>query len=213
MVYMAATARAAQIVGAARTVLAREGVAGTTLRMVAAEAGVPLGTLHYVFPSRERLLRAVLEQITEELAGTVRHSIRPGMGFAEAVSAAFASYWKLVEREPKTRAAEFELLLDAIRRPNGLGLASWQYSCYVDDAVAAFQSVLGASGEELRTPLRDVIRLMIAASDGLVIQFLAEPDRRRAKVDLENVVRAVVSVAGPHPGRERSTPARAAVSE
>lgn len=199
MVYVAASERATQIVAAARRVLAREGVARTTLRMVAAEADVPLGTLHYVFSSREQLLRAVLEQVTDELTGLVRESIRPGMGFAQAVSAAFWSYWRLVEREPNTRAAEFELLLDAVRRPNGGPSATWQYARYVGDAVAAFQAVLDGSGESVRLPLPDVVRLMIAASDGLVVQFLAEPNRRRARADLENVILAVVAVADPHP--------------
>lgn len=199
VVYVPASERATQIVTAARAVLARQGVAGTTLRMVAAEAGVPLGTLHYVFRSREQLLRAVLEQVTDELAGLVRNAIRPGMSFADAVAVAFRSYWRLVEREPETRAAEFELMLDAVRRPNGTELATWQYGRYIEDAVAAFQAVLDSSGECLGIPLAEAIRLMIAASDGLVVQFLADPDRRRARRDLENVVRAVVSVADPRP--------------
>jgi AcrR family transcriptional regulator len=208
---MAASERAAQIVGAARAVLMREGVTGTTLRMVAAEAQVPLGTLHYVFPSRERLLQAVLEHITDELASKVRDAIRPGMGFAEAVTAAFESYWRLVEEEPLTRAAEYELMLDAIRRPRGQALATWQYGRYVDDATDAFRSVLEASGEVLSTPLSAVMRLMIAASDGLVIQLLAQGDRARAREDLENVIRAVVLVADPQPRgpRDRSTGTRA----
>lgn len=199
VVYVPASERATQIVTAARAVLAREGVAGTTIRMVAAEAGVPLGTLHYVFRSREQLLRAVLEQVTAELAGLVRSAIRPGMSFADAVAAAFRSYWRLVEQEPETRAAEFELMLDAVRRPNGTELATWQYGRYIGDAVGAFQAVLDSSGERLRVPLVEVVRLMIAASDGLVVQFLADPDRRRARGDLENVVRAVVCVADPRP--------------
>jgi TetR/AcrR family transcriptional regulator, regulator of biofilm formation and stress response len=201
VVYVAASERATLIVAAARGVLAREGVVGTTLRMVAAEAKVPLGTLHYVFPSREQLLRAVLEQVTDDLAGIVRNAIRPGMGFGDAVAAAFESYWRLVEQDPQTRAAEFELLLDAIRRPNGTELSSWQYGRYIGDAVEAFQVVLDSSGESLRTPLRDVIRVMIAASDGLVVQFLADPDRRRARADLKNVILAVVAVAGPQPAQ------------
>ncbi len=50
MAYIKATEREGQIVAAAMRVLSDVGVAGTTLRGVAAEAGIPLGTLHYVFP-------------------------------------------------------------------------------------------------------------------------------------------------------------------
>lgn len=53
MAYVKAAERHEQIVAAAIRVLSKVGVPGTTLRAVAAEAGIPLGTLHYVFPSRE----------------------------------------------------------------------------------------------------------------------------------------------------------------
>jgi AcrR family transcriptional regulator len=57
MAYVEAALRRRQMVAAARSVLARDGVARATLRAVAAEAGVPLGTMQYAFRSKEQLLR------------------------------------------------------------------------------------------------------------------------------------------------------------
>ncbi|MFS2024888.1 TetR/AcrR family transcriptional regulator [Massilia sp. CT11-137] len=54
------------IVEDARRVLQREGFGGFTLRKVASEAEVPLGTLQHYFPTRELLLRAVIVQTIRE---------------------------------------------------------------------------------------------------------------------------------------------------
>ncbi|SLH90679.1 Putative transcriptional regulator, TetR family [Mycobacteroides abscessus subsp. abscessus] len=50
MPYVESAQRTKEAVAAARIVLMREGVGRTTMRAVAAEAGIPLGTLQYVFP-------------------------------------------------------------------------------------------------------------------------------------------------------------------
>lgn len=45
-----------------RRLFQREGYAAFTLRRAAAEAGVPLGTLQHYFPTREVLLKALIQQ-------------------------------------------------------------------------------------------------------------------------------------------------------
>ena len=72
MVYVEAAVRRRQLVASARSVLMRDGVARTSLRAIAEEAGIPLGTLQYVFPSKELLLRAVIEDVVEELAALLK---------------------------------------------------------------------------------------------------------------------------------------------
>src|SRR6476619_1305984 len=88
MAYVKASERRGQLVAAARAVLSRDGVAGATLRAVAAEAKVPLGTLHYIFPSKELLIIAVIQDVTDEVSAVVRaaetdagleHAIRHGL--------------------------------------------------------------------------------------------------------------------------------------
>ncbi len=61
-------AKARQILDAARTVLARRGFAGTTVSLVAAEAGVSRGLLHYYFKNKEDMLVRV---INENMAASV----------------------------------------------------------------------------------------------------------------------------------------------
>jgi AcrR family transcriptional regulator len=55
--------RTALILEAAVALFVREGGAGFTARGVAKEAGVSLGSVQYLFPSKDRLLRAMLERV------------------------------------------------------------------------------------------------------------------------------------------------------
>ena len=78
---------------AARAVLTRDGVAGTTLRAVAAEAGVPLGTLHYVFPSKELLITAVIEDVREEVSAVLMGADKD-VGLEHAIRRGLQAYWE-----------------------------------------------------------------------------------------------------------------------
>ena len=80
--YVKADVRRAQLIAAAREVLERDGMAGATLRAVAAQAGVPLGTVHYIFATKEQLLRAVLEDVIDEMRGNIDVQIARGDAFS-----------------------------------------------------------------------------------------------------------------------------------
>jgi len=56
-----------RILDAARTMLLARGAGGTSTRVVAEEAGVPLSLVHYHFGGKQGLLVAVLERENEEL--------------------------------------------------------------------------------------------------------------------------------------------------
>jgi AcrR family transcriptional regulator len=85
MVYVEAAVRRRQLVASARSVLMRDGVARTSLRAIAEEASIPLGTLQYVFPSKELLLRAVIEDVVEELAALLKEDVELGSGLEGAI--------------------------------------------------------------------------------------------------------------------------------
>ena len=51
------------ILAAAESVFAERGFGGATMAEIAARAGVPKPNVHYYFPTKERLYRAVIEQV------------------------------------------------------------------------------------------------------------------------------------------------------
>jgi TetR/AcrR family transcriptional regulator len=51
------------ILAAAETVFAERGFGGATMAAIAERAGVPKANIHYYFPTKERLYRAVIERV------------------------------------------------------------------------------------------------------------------------------------------------------
>ncbi len=51
------------ILAAAEAVFAEQGFGGATMAAIAARAGVPKPNVHYYFPTKEKLYRAVVERV------------------------------------------------------------------------------------------------------------------------------------------------------
>jgi TetR/AcrR family transcriptional regulator, transcriptional repressor of bet genes len=67
--------RREQICRATAVVIAREGFAGSTMRMVAEEAGVSTGMLNHYFANRKDLLTQALVYVSERTQERMRHAI------------------------------------------------------------------------------------------------------------------------------------------
>jgi TetR/AcrR family transcriptional repressor of bet genes len=67
--------RREQICRAAAAVISREGFAGTTMRLVAEEAGVSTGMLNHYFANREDLLKQTLVFVSERGMERMRRSV------------------------------------------------------------------------------------------------------------------------------------------
>src|SRR3954454_19035233 len=78
MAHIPMEVRRQQLVEAAMTVIAREGVDGATTRRIADEAGAPLATLHYCFQAKENLLLAVFEHLAELVRSDTAEAGAPG---------------------------------------------------------------------------------------------------------------------------------------
>ena len=71
------------ILAAAEAVFAEHGFGGATMAAIAARAGVPKPNVHYYFPTKERLYRAVIERVLTawlERRLVLRHQRRSGRG-------------------------------------------------------------------------------------------------------------------------------------
>ena len=64
-------ARAADILAAARAVLAAEGYAGLSMRSVANRLGLALSTVQHYYPSRDALVEAVLSSVMDTYQGVI----------------------------------------------------------------------------------------------------------------------------------------------
>ncbi len=199
-VYVKADERRRRLVVAARRVLARSGVAGSTLRAVATEAEVALGTVHYAFPSKEQLLRAVLEDVVEEISTVVREASDTATDLQDGVLGAARTVWsRVVEAAPEEQLMQYELSMWALRTAGMADLAQWQYERYVDLIDEHWQRVAAHTGVTLSVPTRRLARLQLAALDGLLLQHLASRDLERTLADVEALVDQLVRYADPRP--------------
>jgi TetR/AcrR family transcriptional regulator, regulator of biofilm formation and stress response len=195
--YVEASERARQSVAAARLVMERSGVAGATLRAVASEAGVPLGTLQYVFPTRELLLRAVIEDVVEEIAQVLAGSMPTEGGLANAVRVGLHAFWdSLVTDRVPLQLMQGELLAYSLRTPGLEHLAAWQYERYRSLVADWCRRSAEDAGERVSLPYERLASVLLAGLDGLVLQYVSDPDDARAREDLEAVVEMVVARAG-----------------
>lgn len=208
MAYVKAAERRDQIVAAARRALIRDGVGRTTMRTVAAEAQVPLGTLHYVFQSKERLFRAVLEDIIQAITQDLEVLRSPGRGMAETLDEGLRRTWaRMAARDPGRQLLQYELLTYALRTPNLADMARWQYEEYFRIVAAWCRAAAEDAGETCAVGFDLLARVIVAQFDGLILQHLADPEADRAAQDLEQVVAMVVAMAaprGPRAGRRRT---------
>lgn len=186
--YVKAEARRPVIVAAARQVLERDGVPGATLRNVAQEAGVALGTMHHVFPTKELLLHAVIEDVVADIAQLLRLPVQPGRELRLAVRDALLAFWQaLVEGGENLQIMQYELTTYALRTPGMEHMARWQYELYCGVVANWCETAAQISGTAADRPLdfKRIARLLVAGIDGLILQYLCDRDAKRAEQDLE----------------------------
>jgi AcrR family transcriptional regulator len=204
MVYVEAAVRRRQLVASARTVMMRDGVARSSLRAIAEEAGIPLGTLQYVFPSKELLLRAVIEDVVEELAALLKEDVELEGGLEGAIRHGVSTFWSgLVAEERNLQLMQYELTTYALRTAGQEDLARWQYEQYCGVVAAWLQEAADNAGETSAVPYTRLARVMVAGIDGLVLQRICDPDASRSREDLDAMLVGLVGLAGVREGRSR----------
>ena len=214
MPYVEASVRSKQLVAAAQAVLIRDGVGRLTLRAVAKEAGVLLGTVTYVFPSKEMLLRAVIEDVVAGIAEVLKSSLKSsadtGRGLEHAIRDGAQRFWTtLVEDQEGLQIIQYELTIYALRTPGLESMARWQYDRYARIVAAWCQEAASNAGETCAVPFDTLARVLVAAVDGLILQYVCDPDMTRAREDLQAVIEMVVSLASPAPATGRRLGGRA----
>ncbi|MEU0540349.1 TetR family transcriptional regulator [Nocardia sp. NPDC005978] len=201
MAYVKAAEREEQIVAAAIRVLGAVGVAGTTLRAVATEAGLPLGTMHYVFPSKDKLLRAVIAAVERDVAAALHVRVDSDHGVAQAIRQAVDNFWSsLVENEIGLQVMQYELAMYSARDDGGAGgLGRLQFQGYTALIAESYERAATAAGERCAVDYDTLGRLSLAMMDGLIIQYVTNPDPERARRDLDHAVDMIVRFADPRP--------------
>lgn len=149
--------RRRELTAVAHTVMALDGAFGLTTRAVAKEAGVPHGSVHYAFHSKDELIRAVVRDDIDRSTAAFRRFATPEANTPEhaaspaeqAVSpegilhAAFASYADNLIGDPWEEAAQQELALMCARDE--------QLRVIMQESNASYRELIGSILDYLST--------------------------------------------------------------
>lgn len=161
------------------TSLQEKGYAGTTARDVASGAGVSLGAIGYHFGSVQELLDAALAEAVrrwfEPLIGVLslpRARLAPGQlgSIVSGLLATLDSHRPLV-------IAYFEALLRAERSPQLRRALAGDLQSLRGALSSGIERLLAPGAEAASPDPQVAASLVMATFDGLIIQWLLEPER------------------------------------
>ncbi len=184
----------ATIIAATIRVLTRDGLAETTTRKIATEADVNLATLRYYFGGKDDLLLAVLQEMMQLTRQIVQNSLTANEDLHIAIAEGLKAFWSHVEEAPELQIIQYELTLYALRHPTSAWLAREQYSGYSSVIESLLEGYLEAAGKISATPLAEVARFLVGGIDGLILQFISEPDTTRARKSLDHLIATTIAL-------------------
>jgi DNA-binding transcriptional regulator YbjK len=195
MMRLSSEARRAAIVRAAVRVIAREGLAAATTRAIASEARMPLASFHYVFRSRDEMIRELVAFVVDNERLATMASLRPGLDARSTIRAGIQAYFDLIVSEPGREQAMFELFHYSLRTAQLGDLPRVQYDSYHRIVTEVLLAGALNAGIQWSIPVADLARLTVAFTDGLTLSWLADRDAAAAGRLMDAMADALVSFA------------------
>jgi AcrR family transcriptional regulator len=187
--------KAARIVEAMRVAVAARGTAGATFDVVAREAGVSRGLLHYYFGTKERLLIEVVRRECDVRIERLEEAIA-GAGSAEDVLAALVSSFEDFLGEGPAPAVMFFEMMMLGQRNDEIATEMAELARRIRTHMAhALRAKSRAGVLELRADPDTVATFLFALADGITIRRLSEPQFDIAPI-VEQAVVTVRAVLG-----------------
>ncbi len=187
--------RREQLLDAAVDVMRDGGIGAVTTRAVTARAGLPHGSFHYCFRSKEELLTALLER---ELDGSMRQAWVAVDAVADpeaGIAAGLGGYLRHVQADPERQLLLAELSLAAARTPSMAHLPRWEHEQYVAHVERLLSEWAAASALEWSVPTPVLAELLTAGAMGLAESWLATRDDDAAALAAQTFARALAGLA------------------
>lgn len=170
--------RAQQIVDAAARVMARKGYGGTTMKDIAAEAGIAPGLIHYYFDSKEDLLLAVTGGLCVQMRADAEQAFAAS-GDLPPIARAWAALeaTKVHLGRPDQQRLFLETVTLALSEPRVREQLATFYESMLDASTAMVAELATQVPTPPPVPLRDFAAVLVAAIDGMALQKLIDPER------------------------------------
>ncbi|NNG38887.1 TetR/AcrR family transcriptional regulator [Flexivirga sp. ID2601S] len=166
-----------------------EGLEAATVRRIAKEAGVPLGTVHYCFGSKAALIAAVAESIEQPDLGPEDLGHLPP---DQAILLAFREYWRQVGSDRRRQLLIYELVAHLSRggseaRPIAQQLMQRAYGA----VLGVLRTYAATSGRILPDDGLVLARGIVALTDGVSLSWVVDEDDEAANRIFEMVAQMI----------------------
>lgn len=186
MARMGAELRRQDFVKATVKVIAEHGVTNATTRRIAAAAGCPLASLHYVFRTKDELFYAVYESLFT-LPQQSLERVPAGTTPSETAAEMLRQVVSWFSTHPDLARAQSELFFWTIR--NQPEMATRIYSVGVEATEQALERAIGNQLDP--AALKATSRTLILLFDGLLVAWTAHGDLERLKADTETACQSL----------------------
>lgn len=168
--------KAQRIVAAMRASVGARGAAGSTFDVVAREAGVSRGLLHYYFGSKERLMVEVVRRDADTRVAAMEAEMASATSVDDVVASLASTFEAFVGGEPGTHAVLFEML-SASRHSEEIRLEMAdlyrRWRAHLADALRQKEREGVVS---LDADPETVASLLFALGDGMGVQLISDPE-------------------------------------
>jgi len=168
--------KARRIIEAMRTSVGTRGAAGSTFDVVAREAGVSRGLLHYYFGSKEQLLVEVVRHDCEVRIATMGARIAKASTADEIIAALVMGLEEFIEGEPGSPAVIYELLSASRHSEDIRAELAELYRRWRADLADSLRTKEREGVVRLDADPDSVASMLFCLGDGFGIQVLSDPD-------------------------------------
>lgn len=186
MAYLRSPVRRLQVIDATIGLMSAQGVQAVTTRAIAAAAGVNQSSINYLFGSRDELVRAVTETLTNRVCLALESIPLEGQTVESILDQFIESITNEVVKNPEQHLL-LELALNAVRNGQQLDLARWQYQRYEETCSRIIDRVCALSKTTFTGDRVVTIRFALAVLDGFEVQQLVDDDPKMAQLGLQQL--------------------------
>ena len=161
------------------------GAAGSTFDVVAREAGVSRGLLHYYFGSKERLMVEVVRRDCDTFVTELEAGLEKATTVDEIIASLVRTLDAFVKGEPGTQAVIYEMLSASHHSEEIRAEMAELYRTWRRHLADALQGKESEGVIKLRGDSESVASLIFAIGDGLGLQMVSDPEwAREASLDV-----------------------------
>lgn len=160
----------------AKSVFAKRGYHGATLREIASVAGVSTGALYYNFPSKEELFLALLDARMEERISEIKRTLAEESEGAAGIGRSTLDYIENLKRNREWIGLFFEFVAHAAREPTFAARFAARFEEFWRALAQLIEERARQQGIELPLPAHQVAVAIDVAGIGFMLPQIVNPD-------------------------------------